>query len=313
MTEFLIKNEDLTGIKDKVVVVTGGSSGIGLATINLALSLGAKAVSADITPPPTIPTSNFLFVKADVSIWTDLTSLFKQAKEKFGRIDYVFANAGISPRANYLRLNLLEDGELMEPNYDLIDIMLRGVMNTATLGVHYMKQQPEGGAIVLMGSSTSLQPMRAPDYCTYPPFSQLKNTTPISTKPTTKPTTLTSPTATSKAGTLAFGRGLALLTSLSSLPIRVNTLLPSWTTTNLLPSFSAIMEGVKHRSQDSSLVAKCAIHLFLDANRNGEGVFVADGRFVEVDKAILQPAYERIKGEGPSDDEIFGRILALGE
>lgn len=104
-------------------------------------------------------------MQADVTNWKDLTSLFRQAKEKFGRIDYVFANAGISPRANYLQLEALENGELKEPNYDLIDIMLRGVMNTATLGVHYMKQQPEGGAIVLMGSSTSLQPLRAPDYC----------------------------------------------------------------------------------------------------------------------------------------------------
>lgn len=95
-------------------------------------------------------------------------SLFKLAKEKFGRIDYVFANAGISPRANYLQLETLEDGDLKEPNYDLVDIMLKGVMNTATLGVHYLKQQDEGGAIVLMGSSTSLQPLRAPDYCKYP-------------------------------------------------------------------------------------------------------------------------------------------------
>ncbi|KAE9966853.1 hypothetical protein EG328_004364 [Venturia inaequalis] len=281
MTEFLIKDEDLTGLKDKVVVVTGGSSGIGLATINLALSLGAKAVSADINPPTTLPTSNFLFVKANVAIWTDLTSLFKQAKEKFGRIDYVFANAGISPRANYLQLEASEEGDLKEPNYDLIDVMLKGVMNTATLGVHYMKQQPEGGAIVLMGSSTSLQPLRAPDY------------------------------STSKSGTHSFGRSLALLTQISSLPIRINTLLPSWTTTNLLPSFSAIMQGVNHRSQDGSVVARCAIHLMLDATRNGEAVFVADGRFVEVEKAVLAPAYEGIKGVGPSDDEVFARILAL--
>lgn len=49
----------------------------------------------------------------------------------------------------------------------------------------------------------------------------------------------------------------------------------------------------------------------LDATRNGEAVFVADGRFVEVEKAVLAPAYEGIKGVGPSDDEVFARILAL--
>lgn len=97
----------------------------------------------------------------------------------------------------------------------------------------------------------------------------------------------------------------------ANLPIRVNTLMPSWTTTNLLPSFSAIMEGAKHRSQDGSVVARCAAYLMVDTKRNGEAVFVADGVFTEVDKAILQPAYEKIKGESPSDDEIFRRILAL--
>lgn len=71
------------------------------------------------------------------------------------------------------------------------------------------------------------------------------------------------------------------------------------------------MEGAKHRSQDGSVVARCAAYLMLDKARNGEAVFVADGKFVEVDKAILQPAYEVIKGESPSDDEIFRRILAL--
>lgn len=33
------------------------------------------------------------------------------------------------------------------------------------MAVHYMKQQLEGGSVVLMGSSTGLQPFRAPDYC----------------------------------------------------------------------------------------------------------------------------------------------------
>lgn len=50
----------------------------------------------------------------------------------------------------------------------------------------------------------------------------------------------------------------------------------------------------------------------LDGSRNGEGVFVADGRFVEVDKAVLLKAYEGIRGGSASDDEVLGRILALG-
>ena len=97
--------------------------------------------------------------------WADLSALFKKAKEHHGRIDYVFANAGIGPRANYLVLETDENGDLKEPSQEVLDINLKSVINTACLAVHYMKQQPEGGSIVLMSSSTSLQPLRAPDYC----------------------------------------------------------------------------------------------------------------------------------------------------
>jgi NAD(P)-dependent dehydrogenase (short-subunit alcohol dehydrogenase family) len=77
----------------------------------------------------------------------------------------VFANAGIGPRANYLALEVDEKGDLMEPNRDTLDVNLNSVINTATLAVHYLKEQAEGGSVVLMGSSTSLHPVRAADYC----------------------------------------------------------------------------------------------------------------------------------------------------
>jgi NAD(P)-dependent dehydrogenase (short-subunit alcohol dehydrogenase family) len=105
------------------------------------------------------------FVKTDVRNWKDLTNLFKAAKDKYGKVDYVFANAGIGPRANYLALEVDENGDLKEPNKDTLDINLNSVVNTATLAVHYIKDQAEGGSIVLMGSSTGLHPVRAVDYC----------------------------------------------------------------------------------------------------------------------------------------------------
>jgi|TARA_R110002003_G_scaffold239_5_gene17224 NAD(P)-dependent dehydrogenase (short-subunit alcohol dehydrogenase family) len=144
-------------------MLAGGSSGIGLASVELLVSLGALVVSGDIQPPPT--TGDFLFVKTDVRNWKDLTNLFKAAKDKYGKVDYVFANAGIGPRANYLALEVDENGDLKEPNKDTLDINLNSVVNTATLAVHYIKDQAEGGSIVLMGSSTGLHPVRAVDYC----------------------------------------------------------------------------------------------------------------------------------------------------
>jgi NAD(P)-dependent dehydrogenase (short-subunit alcohol dehydrogenase family) len=136
--------------------------------VKLLLSLGASVVSGDIQAPAvndSAETPSFLYVQTNVASWADLTGLFRKAKEHHGHIDHVFANAGIGPRANYLELETDENGDLKEPATDVLDINLKSVINTASLGIHYIKQQPEGGSIVLMGSSTGLQPLRAPDYC----------------------------------------------------------------------------------------------------------------------------------------------------
>jgi hypothetical protein len=148
------------------LIFAGGSSGIGLATVDLLQSLGAVVVSGDIQEPPV--KSDLLFVKTDARSWTDLTILFKAAKDKHGRVDYVFANAGIGPRADYLNLAVNENGDVQEPNKDTLDINFSSVVNTVTLGAHYLKSNAEGGSIVIMGSSTGLHPVRAVDYCKSP-------------------------------------------------------------------------------------------------------------------------------------------------
>ena len=130
------------------------------------MQLGALVVGGDVQPPPA--PGNFLFVQTDVRSWTDLTKLFKAAKEKHGRVDYVFANAGIGPRANYLALEVDENGDPTQPNEDVLNINLDSVVSTTTLAAHYLKDQSEGGSIVIMGSSTALHPVRAVDYCKKP-------------------------------------------------------------------------------------------------------------------------------------------------
>lgn len=136
---------------------TGGSSGIGLATVKLMLSLGAFVVAGDINEPPVPPTEHLSFQRTDVTSWKDLSALFKKAKALHGRIDHVFANAGISTRVNYLEQDVDENGDLLEPSFQVIDVNLRGVLNTATLALYYLRpeRQEGGGSIVLTASSTS--------------------------------------------------------------------------------------------------------------------------------------------------------------
>ncbi|KAH7195130.1 hypothetical protein BKA60DRAFT_601396 [Fusarium oxysporum] len=150
MAELVFENEDLTALKGNVIVVTGGSSGIGLATVELLLSIGASVVNGDVQAPEKEMAGAYEFIKTDVTKWEELLALFNKAKETHGRIDHVFANAGIGPRADYLSTQLDQAGNLMEPSSQNLDINLKG--------------QAEGGSIVITGSATGLQRFRAVDY-----------------------------------------------------------------------------------------------------------------------------------------------------
>ncbi|KAK5146480.1 hypothetical protein LTR32_001938 [Rachicladosporium monterosium] len=101
MTALTIEDKNIQSLTGKIVVLTGGSSGIGLATTQLLLKLGASVVSGDINPPP-VEHDRLSFIKTNVTQWSDLVALFDHAKERHGRIDHALANAGVSGRADYL-------------------------------------------------------------------------------------------------------------------------------------------------------------------------------------------------------------------
>lgn len=174
-----------------------------------------------------------------------------------------------------------------------------GVVNTAALAIHYIKQQPEGGSIVLLGSSTGLHPVRGVDYCK-------PNT--HHTPHTPKQHITNKYLAAAKSGVWGFGGGLAVNLDHAKLPIRVNTVMPSWTTTNLLPDFGKLLNGAHHPGQTVEEVAR-GIAYTLASDRHGEAIFIAGGKYKEVQKAVLFPAYEVIKGDSPSDDEVMRRIF----
>lgn len=99
MSEIITTDETLAQLKDKVVVVTGGSSGIGLSAVQQLLSIGAKVVNIDqnetVDQLSTIDGA-YKFIKASVISWSELRPCFDQAVQAFGVIDHVFANAGKS-------------------------------------------------------------------------------------------------------------------------------------------------------------------------------------------------------------------------
>lgn len=108
--------------KDKVVIITGASSGIGLASARLFGSLGAKVVMAArsyeklLTLAPSVG-KEVLCVRADVSVESECKALIDKTVEKFGGIDILVNNAGLSMRAMFKDLDLGVIHSLMDVNF----------------------------------------------------------------------------------------------------------------------------------------------------------------------------------------------------
>ena len=63
---------------------------------------------------------------------------------------------GIKPTATLLEDDVDENGDLLPPRLDTINVNLLGCMYTVKLGIHYIKQNPRGGSIVMTGSGSSM-------------------------------------------------------------------------------------------------------------------------------------------------------------
>jgi len=87
-------------LEGRVAVVTGGGSGIGLATVRRFADEGAKVVIGDMdaaTGQTAAAEVGGLFVRTDVTNAEEVAAMFKAAKDSYGSIDIAFNNAGISP------------------------------------------------------------------------------------------------------------------------------------------------------------------------------------------------------------------------
>jgi hypothetical protein len=88
-------------------------------------------------------------------------------------------------------------------------------------------------------------------------------------------------------------------------------LAPSWTATQVLPNLKDLLAAVSQNCQSTAVVARAAAYLMAEKSRHGDVIFVCDGKFTEIEKAVLAPAYEKIKGESLSDDAVLEKVMAL--
>lgn len=143
--------------EDKVVIVTGGASGIGEATVIEFAGEGAKVVIADIAVDEGEALARqlqqkgdeALFVKTDVSVEKDVKRLIDQVVETYGKVDVLFANAGMNIPADPHEL-------AFEQWQKVIDVNLTSVFLSNKYAIKQFQAQGNGGVIINTGSIHSL-------------------------------------------------------------------------------------------------------------------------------------------------------------
>jgi NADP-dependent 3-hydroxy acid dehydrogenase YdfG len=135
-------------IKDKVVIITGASSGMGeaaaehLATLGATVVLGARRAEKieELAKKINEAGGKALAVAADVTNLDQVKNLVDTAVQKFGRVDVILNNAGIMPLAPMDRINVEEWNTM-------IDVNIKGVLNGIAASLPYMKAQKFGQII----------------------------------------------------------------------------------------------------------------------------------------------------------------------
>jgi 3(or 17)beta-hydroxysteroid dehydrogenase len=138
----------------KVAIITGAASGIGQATAKLFAREGAKVVAVDMEEQAGKQTAESIiaeggeatFIKADVTVSTQVQNAMKATVQKYGKLDILVNNVGISPTGTVV--------DTKEEVWDrIIDTNLKGVFLGSKYAIPEMKN---GGVIVNMASISGL-------------------------------------------------------------------------------------------------------------------------------------------------------------
>ncbi|QJW96840.1 SDR family NAD(P)-dependent oxidoreductase [Frigoriglobus tundricola] len=139
-------------LEGKVAIITGGSAGIGLATAKQFVEEGAFVYitgrrQAELDAAVRAIGSNVTAIRADVSKLADLDRVYAQIGKEKGRVDIVFANAGLG--------ELVPLGSITEEHYDTtFNVNVKGLLFTVQKALPLM---PDGGSIVLNASIVSIK------------------------------------------------------------------------------------------------------------------------------------------------------------
>ncbi|EXJ67976.1 uncharacterized protein A1O5_08590 [Cladophialophora psammophila CBS 110553] len=275
----------LAALFDKVFVLSGGSTGIGAATVLLLNSYGAKVVFGDIVPPKTSVGDYF---HTDVTKYEDNLALFRFAFEKYGRVDHAVANAGVIEQPGWFQPDGIES--LQNPPPDLVvDVNLKGTLYFSHIALQYLARNrgDTDRSLTMLSSQAGFK--ETPGLFVY---------------------------QATKHGILGLMRSLRLWTP-TTFGVRVNAVCPSMTTTQMVAGIQDAWMAGGNPVNDPADIAKiicgvvaagpgtgavCVGGIDWDnskAGLNGRALFVMGGE-----------AYDIEEGLDRTEDLWLGRVIS---
>jgi len=136
----------MTRFVGKVAIVTGGSNGIGAATVARLVAEGAKVMIADIVPPAET-SDDVAYMRTDASQAEEVAAVVEATRIKWGRIDVLVNSAGIGA--------LAETPDMEEALWDKVfDINIKAIFLFCKYAIPVMREH--GGAIVNLASISGM-------------------------------------------------------------------------------------------------------------------------------------------------------------
>ena len=272
MPDFVPDEARFKELAGKVVVLTGGATGIGAATVQRLHTAGAHVVFGDINRDAGEQLAAKLgdevtFVPCDVTEYSDLYQLLKTAHDKHGRMDHAASIAGIFEQGKWFDPDLTIEtvGQQQAPT-SVIDINLMGMANFARIAIVFLRhgmQKGENKSFTFMSSVNAFR--ESPGLYMY---------------------------QTSKHGTQGLMRAMRKPIYERD-GIRVNCVCPGVTDTPMTEGIAVLFKQDGLYCQTPDDVARIVVGLQIRDDLNGKGIYVEGGKGFEFEEGFYreQPAW----------------------
>ncbi len=272
MPDFVPDEARFQELAGKVIVLTGGATGIGAATVHRLHTAGAHIVFGDTNKDAGSQLATQLgervtFVPCDVTQYSDLYQLLRTAHDKHGRVDHAASVAGIFEQGKWFDPDLTIEsvGEQQAPT-SVIDINLMGMANFARIAVVFLRhgmRKGENRSFTFMSSVNAFR--ESPGLYMY---------------------------QTSKHGTQGLMRAMRKPIYERD-GIRVNCVCPGVTDTPMTEGIAVLFQRDGLFCQTPDDVARMVVGLQVRDDLNGKGVYVEGGKGFEFEEGFYreQPAW----------------------